>query len=161
MLLNDYVDRRQTFSALKMKLVKGRGYETCNTKDGKKEQKAEAKEDGETEEEDAPGPLFTLINSFLHSIFSTWKCTSASSKLITQMDSMRTNLFFPTTSWELSLNTRKFCSARGNTMKKIVKKLWKRQCLNFFFTGRMKMNSRPEGFMYYGKLRVEFPSTSE
>ena len=30
-----------------------------------------------------------------------------------------------------------------------------------FFTRRMKMLSRPDGFMLYGKLRVDFSSTSE
>ena len=35
---NYYVDFRQTYLALKLKLVRGRGYETYNTKEVKKEQ---------------------------------------------------------------------------------------------------------------------------
>ena len=36
---NYYVDLRQTYLALKLKLVRGRGYETYNTKEVKKERK--------------------------------------------------------------------------------------------------------------------------
>ena len=36
---NYYVDLRQTYLALKLKLVRGRGYETYNTKEVKKEHK--------------------------------------------------------------------------------------------------------------------------
>ena len=40
---NYYVDLRQTYLALKPKLVRGGGYETYNTKEVKKEHKEEAK----------------------------------------------------------------------------------------------------------------------
>ena len=65
------VDLRQTYLALKLKLFRGCGYETYNTKEVKKEHKEEAKAKGEeTAEEEAPVPLFTLVNNILHSIFS-------------------------------------------------------------------------------------------
>ena len=68
---NYYVDLRQTYLALKLNLVRGRGYETYNTKEVSREQKEEAKaEEEETVEEDAPVPLITLVNNILHSIFS-------------------------------------------------------------------------------------------
>ena len=70
---NYYVDLRQTYLALKLKLVKGRGYETYNTKEVKKEHKDEAKaEEEETaEDEEATVPLVTHVNNILHSIFSS------------------------------------------------------------------------------------------
>ena len=94
------------------------------------------------------------------------------------MDCMRTNLTFQTTSREPSLNRREFCTARGTIMKNYLMKLWKRLCLKAmtmnrilrilltpylipFFTRRMKMLSRPDGFMLYGKLGVDIFSTSE
>ena len=62
---------RQTYLALKLKLVRARSYETYNTKEVKKEHKEEAKaEEEETAEEDAPVPLITHVNNILHSIFS-------------------------------------------------------------------------------------------
>ena len=44
---NYYIDLRQTYLALKMKLVRGRAYETYNTKEVKKEDKEEAKAEAE------------------------------------------------------------------------------------------------------------------
>ena len=56
---------------MKLKLVRGHGYETCNTKEVKKEHKEEAKaEEEETAEEEAPVPLVTHVNNIFHSIFS-------------------------------------------------------------------------------------------
>ena len=68
---NYYVDLRQTYLALKLKIVRGRGYETHNTKEVKKEHKEEAKaEEEETAEQEAPVPVVTHVNNILHSIFS-------------------------------------------------------------------------------------------
>ena len=67
---NYYVDLRQTYLALKLKHVRGRGYETYNTKEVKKEHIEEAKaEEEETVEEEAV-PLVTHVNNILHSNFS-------------------------------------------------------------------------------------------
>ena len=56
---------------MKLKLVRGRGYETYNTKEVKKEHKEEAKaEEEETVEDDAPVPLVTQVNNILHSMCS-------------------------------------------------------------------------------------------
>ena len=59
---NYYVDLRITYLALKLKLVRGHGYETYNTKEAKKEHKEEAKsEEEETVEEEVPVPLVTHV----------------------------------------------------------------------------------------------------
>ena len=69
---NHYVDLRQTYLALKLKLVKGRGYETYTTKVVIKEHKEEAKAEEEgTLEEEAPVPFVTHVNNILHSVFSS------------------------------------------------------------------------------------------
>ena len=67
---NYYNDLRQTYLALKQKLVKGRGYETYNAKEVKKEHKEEAKTEDEETTEKEPFPLVTHVNNILHSIFS-------------------------------------------------------------------------------------------
>ena len=68
-----YVDLRQAYLALKLKFVKGRGYEFYNTKENRKEHKKEAKADEETaeEEHEAPVPLVTYVNNILHSVFQS------------------------------------------------------------------------------------------
>ena len=67
---NFYVDLRQTYLALKLKHVRGRGCETYNTKELKKEHKDEAKTEEEETTEEEPVPLVTHLNNILHSIFS-------------------------------------------------------------------------------------------
>ena len=68
---NFYVDLRQTYLALKLKLVRGRGYETYNSKEVEKEHKEETKADEEeTAVEEAQVPLVTQVINVLHSFFS-------------------------------------------------------------------------------------------
>ena len=66
---NYYVDLRETYLALKLKLIRSRGYETYNTKEVKKEHKEEAKAEEEETAEEEPVPLVTHVNNLLHSIF--------------------------------------------------------------------------------------------
>ena len=67
---NYYIDLRQTYLALKLKLVKSRGYETYNTKEVKKELKEEAKLEEEETAMEKPVPFVIDVNNILHSIFS-------------------------------------------------------------------------------------------
>ena len=69
-----YVDLRQSFLALKLKFVKGRGYDTYESGEKKKEHKEESvvftetgTDDDEEEEEVA---RVTYVNNIMHSIFS-------------------------------------------------------------------------------------------
>ena len=71
---NYYVDLRQSFLALKLKLIKGRGYDTFESKEKKKEHKDDSavftetgRDDDEEEEEVA---RVTYVNNIMHSIFS-------------------------------------------------------------------------------------------
>ena len=63
---NYYIDLRQTYLVLKLKLVRGRCYETYNSKELKKEQKEEVKVvEDETAKEEVPVPLVTHVNNNL------------------------------------------------------------------------------------------------
>ena len=71
---NYYVDLRQSFLALKLKFVKGRGYDTYESKEKKKEHKDESvvftetgTDDSDDEEEVA---RVTYVNNIKHSLFS-------------------------------------------------------------------------------------------
>ena len=134
---NHCVDLRQTYLALKLKLVRGRGYQIYNTKEVKKEHKEEAKaEQGETAEEDAPVPLVTPVNNILHSIFSNVEVYINNQQIYNSNGLYaHKSYIFKTSSRESSLNTREFCTARATTMKNILMKLWKRLCLNLFSLG--------------------------
>ena len=53
-----------------LKLVRGRGNESYNSEEVKKEHNEEVKADEEeTAEEEAPVPLVTYVNNILHSFF--------------------------------------------------------------------------------------------
>ena len=67
---NLYVDLRQTYFLVKLKLVRGRGYETYNSKEVKKEQKEKAKAKEEETVGEASALLVTHVNNILHSFFS-------------------------------------------------------------------------------------------
>ena len=70
---NYYVDLRQSFSALKLKYVKGRGYDTYESKEKKKEHKDESvvfTETGTDDEEEEEVARVTYVNNIMHSIFS-------------------------------------------------------------------------------------------
>ena len=68
-----YVDLRQSFLALKLKFVKGRGYDTYGSEEKKTERKDESvvfTETGTVDEEEEEVVRFTYVNNIKHSIFS-------------------------------------------------------------------------------------------
>ena len=67
---NYYVVLRQTYLAFKLKIIRGRGYETYNTKEVKNEHKQDAKAEEEETAEQAPVPLITNVKNILHSFSS-------------------------------------------------------------------------------------------
>ena len=70
---NYYVDLRQSFLALKLKFVKGRGYDTYESKEKKKEHKDESvvfTETGDDDSEEEEVARVTYVNNIMHSIFS-------------------------------------------------------------------------------------------
>ena len=70
---NSYVDLRQSFLALKLKFVKGRGYDTYESKEKIKEHKDKSvvfTETGIDEEEDEQVARVTYVNNIMRSIFS-------------------------------------------------------------------------------------------
>ena len=70
---NYYVELRQSFLALKLKFVKGRGYDTYESQEKKKEHKDESvvfTETGTDDEEEEEVARITYVNNIMHSIFS-------------------------------------------------------------------------------------------
>ena len=157
-----YVDLRQTYWALKLKLVKGRGYETYNTKEVKKEHKKEAKTKEEVmAEEDDPVSLVTHVNNILHSIFSNVEM------YINNQQMYSSNGLYAHKSY-ISNNIKRAISehkgvlpCEGYDYGEFPDEIMETPLSEPFFTRRMKMLSRPDGFLLYGKLGVDFFSTSE
>ena len=153
---------RQTYLALKLKLVRGRGYEAYITKEVKKKHKEEAKaEEEETAEEDDPVPLFTHVNNILHSIFSNVEV------YINNQQNYNSNGLYAHKSY-FSNNFKGAISeykgvlhCEGYDYEEFPNEIIEAPLAEPFFTRRMKMLSRPDGFMSYGKLGFDFFSTSE
>ena len=70
---NYYVDLRQSFVKVKLIVVKGPGYDRCDSKEKEKELKDESvvfTETGDDEEEKEEVARVTYVNNIMHSIFS-------------------------------------------------------------------------------------------
>ena len=118
---------------MKLKLVRGRGYETYNTKEVKKEHKEVAKaEEEETAEEDAPAPLVTHVNNILHSIFSNVE-VYINNQQIYNSNGLYAHKSYISNKFKGAISEYKgLLHCGGTTMKNLWMKLWKRLCLNLF-----------------------------
>ena len=148
--------------ALKLKLVRGRDYGTYNTKEVKKEHKEEAKaEEEETAEEDAPVALVTQVNNVLHSVFSNVEV------YINNQQVYNSNGLYAHKSYISNNFTGAISEYKGvlhcerYDYEEFPVEIMEAPLSEPFFTRRMKMLSRPDGFMLYGKLGVDFFSNSE
>ena len=155
---NYYVDLRQTYLAPKLIFVKGRGYESFNTKEKKRAQKeAKADEEATTEEEqEAPFPLVTHVNNTLQSIFLNVEV------YISNQQNYNYNGLYAHKSC-ISNNFRGAISEDKGVLhcevydyEELPDEIMEAPLSEPFFSRRMKMPSRPDGFMFYGNMGVDF-----
>ena len=159
---NSYVDLRKTYLALKPKLVRGRGYETYNTKEIKKEHKEEAKaEEEETAEEEAPVPLVTHVNNVLHSSFSNVEMYINNHQIYNSNGLYAHKSYIPNNFKGAIFEYKGVLHCEWYDFEDIPDEIMEAPSSEPFFRRRMKMLGRPDGFMLYGKLGVDFSSTSE
>ena len=156
------VDFRQTYLALKLKLVRGRGYETYNNKEVEKEHKDEAKaNEEETVEEDAPVPLVTHVNNLLHSIFSNVELY-VNNQQIYNSKGLYAHKSYISNNFKGAISRYKgILPCQGYDYEELADKILEMPLSEPFFTRRMRMLSTPDGFIMYGKLGVDSFSTSE
>ena len=152
---------RQTYLALKLKLVKGRGYETYKTKEVEKEHKEEAKAEEEETGEEEPVPLITHVNNILHSNFSNAE-VYINNQQIYNSNGLYADKFYISNKFKGAISEYKgVLHCEGYDDEEFPDEIMEAPLSEPFFTRRMKMLSRPDGFMLYGKLGVDFFSTSE
>ena len=154
-----YVDLRQTYLVSKMKLVRGHGYEANNSKEVTKEHKEEVKADEEeTADEEAPNPLVSHINNILHSIYSNVE-VYINNKLLYNSNGLYAHKSYISNNFKGAISEYKevlHCEAYDyeEFLDEIMEAPWPEP----FFTRRMKLLSRHDGFRLYGKLGVDFIS---
>ena len=157
------MDLRQTYLALKIKQIKGRGFDTYKTTERKKEHKENAvftetgDDDVEFIEEDEGMPQITHVNNILHSIFSNAEL------YINNHQIYNSNGLYANKS-QISNNFKSILSDykgilhfEGYDYEEDPENLVEGP----FSTRRMKLYSRPDGLMLYGKLSIDFLTTSE
>ena len=146
---------------MKLKLVKGRGYETYNTKEVKKELKEEAKAEEEETAVEEPVPLVTHVNNILHSIFSNVE-VYINNQQIYNSNGLYAYKSYISNNFKGAISEYKgVLHCEGYDYEEFPVETMEAPLSEPFFTRRMKKLSRPDGFMLYGKLGVDFFSTSE
>ena len=153
--------------ALKLKVVRGRGYETYNTKEVKKQHKEAAKAEEEEEEEEEetaeeePVPLVTHVNNILHSIFSNVE-VYINNQQIHNSNGLYGHKSYISNKFKGAISEyKRVLHCEGYDYEEFPEEIMEAPLSEPFVTTRMKMLSRPDGFMLYGKLGVDFFSTSE
>ena len=159
---NYYVDLRQFFSALKLKFVKERGYDTYESKE-KKEHKDESvvfTETGDDEEEDDEVARVTYVNNIMQSIVSNVE-VCINNQRIYNSNGLYAHKSYISNNFEAAISEYKgVLHCEGYDYEQDPEAI-NNTLPDPFFTRRMKLLSRPDGFMLYGQLRLDFFSTSE
>ena len=150
--------------ALKLKFVKGLGLVTYESMEKKKEHKDESVVFTETgtgeDEKDVARVIY--VNDVMNALFLNFEVYLNNQQIYNSNGLYAQSLTFQTTLWQASLNTREFCIVKAMTMNRILRIILTPYLIPFYlFTRRMKLLSRPDGFMLYGKLGIDFLSTSE
>ena len=160
---NYYVDLRQCFLALKLKFVKGRGYDTYEIKENIKERKNEPvvfSETGNDEEEQEEAARVTYVNNIMLSIFSNVE-VYINNQQIYICNGLYAHRSYISNNFNAAISEYKgVLHCEGYDYEQDLEDI-SNPLPDPFITKRMKLLSRPDGFMLYGKLGIDFFSTSE
>ena len=156
---NYYVDLRQSFLALKLKFVKGRGYDAYESKKKKKEHKDESvvftetgTDDSDEEEEVA---RVTYVNNIMHSKFSNAE-VYINYQQIYNSNGLYAHKSYISNNFKAAISEYKgVLHCEGYEYEQDPEDI-ANPLPDPFFTRRMKLLSRPDGFMLYGKLGIDF-----
>ena len=161
---NYYVDLRQSFLALKLKFVKGRSYDIFESKEKKKKHKDDsvvfAEKGTEDDDEEEEGARVTYVNNILHSIFSSVEVYN-NNQQIYNSNGLYAHKFYISNNYKAAISDYKgVLHCEGYDYEQDPEDI-SNPLPDPFFTRRMKLLSRPDGFKLYGKLEIDFFSTCE
>ena len=161
---NYYVDLRQSFLALKLKFVKGRGYDRYESREKKKEHKDESDVFTETgtddQEEQEEVARVTYVNNIMHSIFSNVE-VYINNQQIYNSNGLYAHKSYISNNFKAAISEYKgVLHSEGYDYEQDPAILVTPYRI-LFFTRRMKLLSKADGFMLYGKLGIDFFSTFE
>ena len=131
---------------------------------GKKraEHKEEAKAEEEaTAKEEAPVPLITHVNNILHPIVSNVE-VYINNQQICNSNGLYAHKSYISNNFKGAISEYKgILLWEGHNFEEFLGEFMEAPLSESFFTRRMEVLSRLDGFMLYGELRVDFFSTSE
>ena len=157
-----YVNLRQSLLALNLKFDKGRGYDTFESKEKKKEHREESvvfTETGVDEEEEEVARV-TYVKNIMHSMFSNVE-VYINNQQIYNSSGLHAHKSYISNNFKAAISEYKgVLHCEGYDYEQDPEDI-ANPLTDPFFTRRMKLLSRPDGFMLYGKLGIDFFSTSE
>ena len=162
---NYYVDLRQSYLALKVKLVKACGYDTHKSKEAKKEHKNEEQptEAAANDEEDDSNsvPLLTYVNNIMHSIFANVEMY-INNQRICNSNGLYAHKSYISNNFKGAISEYKgVLHCEGYDFEANPDDIQDSALSDPFFSRRLKMLLRSDRFTLYGKLGVDFFTTSE
>ena len=160
---NYYVDLRLSVLALKLKFVKGRGYDTYESKKKKREHKEESvvfTETGNDVDQEEEIARVTYVNNIMHSIFSNVE-VYINNQQIYNSNGLYAHKSYISNNFKAAISEYKgVLHCEGYDYEQDPEDS-SNPLPAPFFTRRMNLVSRPDGFALYGKLGIDFFSTSE
>ena len=160
---NYYADLRQPFLAMKLKFVEGGGYDTYESKEKKKEHKDESvvfTETGDDSDQEEEVARVTYVTNIMHSIFSNFE-VYINNQQIYNSNGLYAHKSYISNNFKAANSEYKgVLLCEGYDYEQDPEDI-SNPLPDPFFTRRMKMLSRPDGFILYGKLGIDFFSTSE
>ena len=146
---------------MKLKFVKGRGYDTNESKEKKKEHKDESVVFLETcnDEEEEAGRV-TYVNNIMHSMFSNVE-VYINNQQIYNSNGLYAHKSYISNNFKAAISEyRGILHCEGNDYEQYPEENTN-PLPDPFFTRRLKFLSTPDGFLLYGKLGGQFFSTSD
>ena len=154
---------RQSFLALNLKFVKGRGYDTYESKEKRKEHKEESvvfTETGDEEEEQEKVVQVTYVNNILHSIISNVE-VYINNQQIYSSNGLYAHKSYFSNNFKTAISEYKgVLHCEGYDYEQDPEDI-SNPLPDPFFTRRKKLLSSPDGFMFYRNLGIDFFSTTE
>ena len=147
--------------ALKLKLVRGRGYETYNTKEAKKTQRrGESRRGRHGGKGGSSSSRYSCKQHFAYNFFNDE--VYINNQQIYNSKGLYAHKSYIFNNFKGAISEYKGAlHCEGYDYEELPDEIMKAPLSEPFFTRRMKMLSRPDGFMLYSKVGVDFFSTSE
>ena len=156
---NNYTDLRQTYLSLVLKLVKHRGFDSY--KKEAKEEHNEAEDKKADAADDNEVPLIIHVNNIMHSIVSNVE-VYINNQQIYNSNGLYAHKSYISNNFKGAISEYKgVLHCEGYDFKANPEDAMDNPLEDPFFSRRMKMFSRPDGFMLYGEVGVDFFTTSE